>query len=316
METDPQLTALFDDRLFAIPTVYNPYMVYINQGLLDKVGITVPEDWTVEEFHQIAKELTGAGAAECATYKSLPLATMGIGGDAQLADDGKSSNFDHALWKRQYDLELAMEKDGTLLPIKRVLAEKVDAYAQSYFLSGAHAFYLDNPATLRFVKDLENYPHDFRTTFRPMPLLERGKDQWNSGSREDAVQISAKSKYPDAAWTFVEFWIGEGAQHVLTAGKISPGAVPTTDEDAEALLPGLLGDARQDTFDIEAFKTVAFDPALKLSVTTKTAGLTEIATIRKALDEKVRLGEIPVDQMLRDLKKQADVAITKDLNKS
>ncbi len=311
--TDPQLTALFDGRLFAIPTVYNPYLVYLNQDMLDAAGITVPEDWTVQEFHDIAEELCGGAYAEFATYKTLAIATMGLGGDAQVTPDGTSSNFDHELWRRQYELELAMERDGTLFPITRVLAEKVDLYAQSYFLSGDHAFYLDNPATLRFVKDQENYPHDFRTTFRPMPYLERGREQWNQGGYEDSVQISAKTKYPEAAWTFVRYWLGAGAEQLLTAGKISPAGMPAPGAGADALLPGLLGDARDDLFDVEAFTRVAFAEDMKLSVTTHTAGLSEIGTIRKSLDEQLRLGEISVDELLTQLKEQADAAIAKDL---
>src|SRR5690606_14418002 len=44
--TDPQRTALFEGKLFAIPTCYNPYMVYLNQDMLDAAGIDVPFDWT------------------------------------------------------------------------------------------------------------------------------------------------------------------------------------------------------------------------------------------------------------------------------
>ncbi|MBZ2194856.1 ABC transporter substrate-binding protein [Occultella gossypii] len=311
--SDPQRTALFDDKLFAIPTVYNPYLVYLNQDMLDAAGIDVPFDWTIEEFHEIATELTAGGFAESATYKSLPLAGMELGGDSQFAAGGESSSFDLPIWKQQFDLELAMEQDGTLFPMEQVLAQRVDLYAQSYFLGGQHAFYLDNPATLRFVKDLENYPHDFRTTFRPMPYLERGGQQWNTGSYEDAVQINANTSYPEAAKTFVQFWLQDGSEFMQTAGKVPSSLGPGQGAAAEALFPRLLGDDYEDLFDTDALTQVAFADDIQMSVTTITTALTEIANLRSSLTQQLRLGEISVDDMLGRLKAEADAAITTEL---
>lgn len=312
-ESDPQRTPLFDGKLYSIPTCYNPYMVYLNQDMLDEAGIDVPFDWTVAEFHEIAQQLVDGGYAESATYKTLPLATMELGGNAQFAEDGRSSAFDLPIWREQFELELEMEQDGTLFPIEQVLAQKVDLYAQSYFLTGQHAFYLDNPATLRFVKDLENYPHDFRTTFRPMPYLERGKEQWNNGAYQDSIQINADTQYPDAAKTFVKFWLQEGAEFMLTAGKVPAGLGPGQGAEGAEIYPGLLGEDAETLFDTDALTKVMFAEDIKTIVATITTGLSEISTVRSSLEQEMRLGEISVDELVTQLKEQADAAIATEL---
>lgn len=314
--TDPQRATLFDGRLYAIPTCYNPYMVYLNEDMLAAAGIDVPFDWTIDEFHEIAKQLVDGGFAESATYKTLPLAGMLLGGDSQFTEDGTASSFDLPIWKDQYDLELEMENDGTLFSIEQVLAQKVDLYAQSYFLTGQHAFYLDNPATLRFVKDLENYPHDFRTTFRPMPYLERSGEQWNTGEYQDSVQINANTQYPDAAKAFVQYWLQEGSAFMVTGGKVPAGLGAGDFDAAAAIYPRLLGDDADTLFDTEALTRVMFAEDIKVSVTTITTALSEISTVRNALDQQMRLGEITVNDMLTQLKSEADAAITTALDES
>lgn len=313
LDADPPISPFIDGKLYSIPTVYNPYMVYVNEDMMATAGIEIPMDWTVEDFHEISRKLVSGGFAKTATYKNLPIAVPLLGGDAMFTADGKASNFDDPAWKRDYQLIADMEADGTLMPIKQVLAQKVDLYAQSAFLSGQHAFYLDNPASLRFVKDTTNYPHTFKTTFRPMPVVERGKEQWNTGAYEDAIQINAKSKFPEAAWAFTEFWLGEGAIHMLTGGKLAPSMVPSDGKASEEVLSRMLGDQRDQLYNVDELQQVMFDPTLKLQVPTKLTALTEIGTARESLSQKMRLGEITVDQLLTQLKSEADAAIAKAL---
>lgn len=314
--TDPVRAALFDGKLYAIPTCYNPYMVYLNQDMLDDAGIDVPFDWTIDEFHDIALQLVDGGYADFATYKTLALATMERGGDAQFSDDGQSSSFELPIWHDQFRLEWEMEQDGALFPMEQVLAQRVDLYAQSYFLNGQHAFYLDNPATLRFVKDLENYPHDFKTTFRPMPYLERGAEQWNQGAYQDSIQINAETQYPDAAKTFVQFWLQEGSEYMLTGGKVPAALGPGQGDSAADIYSRLLGDDADRLFDTEALTEVMFADDVKVTVATIMTALSEIDTSRTSLEQEMRLGEITVEEMVTELKTQADAAITTELEQN
>lgn len=316
VSTNPQRTALFDGKLLSLPTVFNPYMVYVNQDLLEKTGIQIPFDWTVEQFHEIGLELIKAADLEAATYKVLNVQTMLLGGNATYTADGKASNFRDPAWQRRWELIMEMENDGSLMSIEQVLAQKVDVYAQSHFLAGRHAFYLDNPATTRFVKDVDNYPHDFRTTFRPMPLVKAGAGQWNEGSFEDSLQIASNSKNPEAAQLFAAFWLGEGKHYLLPAGKIPPSVAVEGRAGFDAIAPGLLGDKAEELFDTEALADVLFAPDLKLSVTTELTGLSEISSTRNGLEQRLRLGEINIEELTNLLTDEADAIITRERAKA
>ena len=87
---------------------------------------------------------------------------------------------------------------------------------------GSLGMMIDGNNVIRYAKNLTEYPHDFRVTFRPYPAPKAGQPYFNPGVRGDDVQISAKSQYPAAAWTFVKYWMGEGADFMTTAGKVSP----------------------------------------------------------------------------------------------
>ncbi|GAA0317022.1 hypothetical protein GCM10008967_04510 [Bacillus carboniphilus] len=54
-------SATYDDKQYGVPWIANPLMVYYNKDLFDEAGVAYPsptDDWTWEEFIEIAKKLT------------------------------------------------------------------------------------------------------------------------------------------------------------------------------------------------------------------------------------------------------------------
>ena len=47
----------FDGRLFSVVTVRDPFVVFVNQNMLDAAGLTIPDQWTIEDFNRIAQTL-------------------------------------------------------------------------------------------------------------------------------------------------------------------------------------------------------------------------------------------------------------------
>ncbi|MBC7960844.1 MAG: carbohydrate ABC transporter substrate-binding protein, partial [Vallitaleaceae bacterium] len=47
-----------NDALYALPTAKEPVAMMLNKNMLDALNITIPENWTVEQFSEIAKQLT------------------------------------------------------------------------------------------------------------------------------------------------------------------------------------------------------------------------------------------------------------------
>lgn len=55
-------SATYKDKYWGLPWIANPMMVYFNKTMFEQLGVEVPtptDDWTWEEFIQIARELTG-----------------------------------------------------------------------------------------------------------------------------------------------------------------------------------------------------------------------------------------------------------------
>lgn len=302
---DKPISTLVDGKLHSIPTTHFPNFVVLNQDAMDRAGIDIPYDWTVDDYHRVAREFKGAGF-DVGAYNVPRLAAATLGGDYLYKNDGAESNFDHPLFKERLELTLAMEDDGSIFTQKRISAEGIGGYAQNYFLNGTFAMMLDGSIALRYIKNLKEYPHDFRTTFRPYPATKAGEPYFNPGVRGDDVQISAKSQYPAAAWTFVQFWLGEGAHFMAPSGKVSPFEV---EKPTDELYKGLFGPDADTLFDVEAFKKTFFAPEPPLSVRGITTAYTEISKIKDKIENEIRLRTKSIDEGLAEMKQKSDKAI-------
>lgn len=301
------ISTLVDGKLFSIPTSMYPNYVALNADALKKADIDVPFDWTMDDYHDVAKALKSSGFDVGAYNAPKPFPTT-LGGDFLYKDGGKASNFEHASYKDELDLVLAMEDDGSIFTQERISAEGIGGYAQNYFLNGSFGMMIDGNNVIRYAKNLAEYPHDFRVTFRPYPAPKSGAKYFNPGVRGDDVQISAKSQYPGAAWTFVKFWMGEGADHMTTAGKVSPDQFANP---SEKMYENLFGPDADKLFDVEAFDKTFFTEEPPMSVRAITTAYTEISTLKSQVEGEVRLRTKSVDDAIAELTQKADEAITK-----
>lgn len=299
---DEPISTLLDGRLYSIPTTHWPQFVVINEDAMAAAGVDIPFDWTADDYHRIAQEFTRAGF-DVGAYQAPRVAATSLGGDFLYKEGGRESNFDDPLFRQELERILAMEDDGSIFTQERITAEGLGGYVQNYFLNESFGMYIDGTSTLRYIRDLEEYPHDFRTTFRPYPAPETGATYWNPGVRGDDVQISSNSRYQSAAWTFVKFWMNEGAALVSPAGKVSPYQFENPDE---ALMEAMFGPDRETIFDMEAFNQTFFTPEPQLSVRSITSALTEISQLRGQVEAEIRLRTTSLDDGIATMKQGAD----------
>lgn len=301
------ISTLVDGKLFSIPTSMYPNYVALNADALDKAGLDVPFDWTIEDYHDVAKALKDAGF-DVGAYNAPKPFPATLGGDYLYKDGGKASNFADPSYQDELDLVLAMEDDGSIFTQERISAEGIGGYAQNYFLNGSFGMMIDGNNVIRYAKNLTEYPHDFKVTFRPYPAPAKGKPYFNPGVRGDDVQISAKSQYPAAAWTFVKFWMGEGADHMTTAGKVSPDQFANP---SDAMYENLFGPDADKLFDIEAFDKTFFTEEPPMSVRSITTAYTEISSAKSQIESEIRLRTKSVEDGIAELTQKADDAIAK-----
>ena len=301
-ETDGIFTS--DDKYYSLPTTKEPNFTFINKDKLDAAGASVPAaGWTIDEFRELSKTLTKDGAF--GTFGPPDTARQKLGPNYWYKEGGKESNFDDPAFRESIQLHRDMIDDGTAFPWTDVLAQNLKAYAQTPFLTEQTILWQNSSYSLRFISDKEQYPHDFVTTFAPAPLVSGVENPWNGGGINNWIMAKEGTQNLDAAWTFIRFWLVEGAQYMLKAGKIP--AFPGTDETT--VVEGILGPDRETLYDVEAYKKVVFDPAIRLVTDTITTAGAEIQTIIDGLSDRCFIGEISVDEWVTEAKKQADAAI-------
>ncbi|HEU0163610.1 MAG TPA: hypothetical protein VFQ54_01125, partial [Thermomicrobiales bacterium] len=294
-----------DNKYYSLPTTQEPNFVFVNKDKLDDAGASLPAaGWTISEFRDLSKNLTKDGAF--GSFAPPDTARMTLGPDYWYATGGKTSNFDNPAFKASTQLHRDMIDDGTNFPWTDVLAQNLKAYAQTPFLTEQSILWINSSFSLRFVGDKDQYPHDFVTTFAPVPFPDDVKDPWNGGSINNWILAKQDSKNLDAAWTFIRFWLVQGGEYMLKAGKVP--AFPGIDQDT--VVNGILGPDAATLYDVEAYKKVIFDPAIKLVTDTITTGSAQISTIVDGLTDRCLIGEISVDDWVSEVKKQADAAIT------
>jgi len=293
-----------DGKYYSLPTTREPNFVFINKNKLEAAGASLPgAGWTIDEFRELAKTLSVDGAF--GTFSTPDTARQKLGPDYWFKDGGTESNFDDPAFRESIQLHRDLIDEGTAFPWTDVLAQNLKAYAQTPFLTEQTILWENSSYSLRFINDKEQYPHDFVTTFAPSPVPADVTDPWNPGSLSNLILAKEGTQNLDAAWTFIRYWLIDGAQYMLKAGKI-PG-FPGTDEDT--VVEGILGPDREELYDIEAYKAVVFDERTRLITDTITTGTAEIQTIIDGLSDRVFIGEISVDDWVTEAKAQADEVI-------
>lgn len=297
---------VFNGKVYTIPAAATPTVVMLNQDLLNKKGITIPDGWTTDDFHQIAKELSSSG--KFGTFNTPDLARQTLGANDHYTDGGKKSNFANPIFAKSRQLDLDMIHDKSAMPETEILAQKLNVYPQSVFLTGKVGMLLNEVYISRYISDTKSYPHTFKTVMKPLPVPEKGKAYWNLGAYGDFLSITKKCKNPAAAWTLIDWWMKEGAQYMVQGGRLP--SMPGLSVDA--MTDQLLGADAAKLYDVDSVKSSVFAPDIKIPFDTISTGAAEIATIITGLDQELLLGHISMSKWVSEATKQCDAAIKKD----
>lgn len=285
----------------AIPTTQEPTFLFINKNAFEDAGIEIPQaGWTIDEYVELSREMTGDLAF--GTYGPPNTAGMKLGANAWYKEGGAESNFDDPAFAETYGRHRDMIDEGIAFPWTDVIAQNLRAYAQTPFLTEQVHLWVNSPWSLRYVNDKEQYPHDFVTTFAPLPKLPDVEQQYTGQGINNWILMGADTQFPDEAWQLMRYWLIDGAEYMLPAGKI-----PTyLTFDEETVVAGLLGPDAEELYDVEAFRSVTFDPDIRYFTDTITTGAAEITNLLTGLEDRLLIGEIDIDQFITDLKAGAD----------
>jgi len=290
--------------------------VYINKDALDKAGLEVPTEWTIEEYKEYARKLTkgeginkvyGTSDFHALFYWTLP-ARGYLGSDAWYNDEGLS-NFDHPAYKKALEFKYNLENiEKIQFPYSEMIATNLNAF--TVFLQGRSNMAISSNAIARFLNNTEDYPRDFYVTVAPIPKLKDDQEiNYNKGVNVFdylAMGANISEEKKETAWQFMKWLATEGNINLATVGH-----TPTwTRVDKDQIIDLMLGNVRN-TVDTEVFKRVALDYESPNYVDTKYTAYSQIYTIFQEEAEKALYDQISVEKALENMKVKSDEAIKK-----
>ena len=303
-DESPATNVVFDGKVYSIPAQKSPTIVYVNDDMLSEAGITIPDDWDIDDYHEVARQLS-KGDSVFGTYNTPPIPKYTLGPNFYYSPDGESSSFDNPIWREYLELALDMQADGSALPRRTIVAEQLETFVHGPLLTGRVAMLPGQLFVLRYVSDLTEFPHDFKIRAVPNPAPVKGEEAWNDGAIGDHISISTKSENQDAAWTFVKYCLLNGSP-MIKGGRLPSLLDPSKQAQAVA---DLLGPDRETLYDVASFEKAIFGTPYKIPIDTITTAAVEVDTIYKKLHNEVLLGQLSVDDFVTQAAQQADDAI-------
>lgn len=292
-----------DTRLYSLASGATPELVFINLDRLNRAGITIPRTWTLDEFVDVATELTHGDSY--GVYQLPDRGRIVYGPTCWYKSDGQS-NLDNSVFERNLAANRKLIEAGVCYPWTEVLSRNLASYQQNYFIQGGFALWVVGTWALRYMADSDNYPHDFRVGLAPLPVMPEGGG-WNTGSYGDQIMINPASKKQALAWEFARFWILEGSKFMVRGGKIPSVNNMTT----SSKLKSLLGKDPDRWYDSDSVRWSMFDHAPKIGIEKNLTAYAEIDQSYKQQRDLCWIGEKSPQQAAHTVDRQARSAISR-----
>jgi multiple sugar transport system substrate-binding protein len=235
-------------KVYALPGKFNPWYVLLNKNNLDEAGLTVPKDWTWDEYMAYAKKLTkGEGSTKrYGTYFHGPqsggwmeFVKLAMGNQPDNTDflkaDG-TSNLGNPLFKKSLEMRVKMEKeDKSSTPYTDIISQKL-AYRAQFFNQNASMLLIGSWMNTE-LGGTDQFPLNFNVAVAPYPKNAPGDPSGLTPVTTDYVSVAASSKNKDAAYKFVRWYTTEGQ---LVQGKNIPSWSKVKAEDMSGMIDTIL----------------------------------------------------------------------------
>jgi multiple sugar transport system substrate-binding protein len=311
-------TYVYNDQYYGLPITCISEFITINKDMFDAEGIGVPEEWTYDEYLDIARKLTkGEGANKvygCADHKDQYFWTypaVSVLGSNALYNEEKLSNFDNPYFKQAIEMRYNMEVvEKIAFPYLEIWASNLRGI--DFLLQERVAMIVDTSSSARYFNNMTEYPRDFTVTFAPYPktLADQEHNYANGLKLFGYVSINTNTADKDAAWAFIK-WLGlDNSSRIAQVGHIPS----YTGTDKDAVIVQMFGDleATGKLIDIEAFKRVVLDYKSVHFSDNHFDAYDQLFVIGKEEFEKVMSDMISVDEAISNMKRRADEAIKRE----
>lgn len=221
VEEDYKVDTHLNGSVYALPGKFNPWYVLLNKDHLDEAGLTVPTDWTWDEFADYAKKLTKGEGAEkrYGTYfhgpqnggwmEFLKLKLENQPQNSEFLKADGSSNLDDPNFKATLELRVKMEKeDKSSVPYSDMISQKL-AYRNQFFNQSVSMLTIGSWMNTE-IGGTDKVPLTFHVAVAPFPKNNPSDESGLTPVTTDYVAVSETSKHKEEAYKFVRWYTTEG----------------------------------------------------------------------------------------------------------
>ncbi|OCT14797.1 hypothetical protein A8709_11550 [Paenibacillus pectinilyticus] len=211
-------------KTYGIPGKSVTQFVTINENHLKEAGLTVPKNWTWDDYLDYAKKMTKTegGKTRYGTFfhtfiNFTYLAQFGqMQNSGLVTDDGKSANINTPFMRKSLELRLQAEKDKSATPYAEVLSQKLN-YRPQYFNQNTSMMAVGS-FIIAETGGSDAVPATFKTVFAPWPTMNKGEPNVTPVGG-DNFAIYNNSKHKQEAYTFIRWFTTEG---LVLQGRFIP----------------------------------------------------------------------------------------------
>jgi len=225
----------YKGKIYGVPKDWNTQVLYYNKKLFDEAGLSYPdENWTWDDVVEAAKKITADTDGDGVTDQWGFVTDVGMNrigawiyanGGSILSEDKTKCTLTEPASVEALKFLTGLMFEHKVAPSKKELGE---LSAKETFASGKAGMYVCGGWRILGFRDIK----DFEWDIAPIPKSPRtGKH----GTVVDTVSwsIAKATKYPDAAWELVKFFVGEKGQvRTAESGMATPSMIKYARSDA------------------------------------------------------------------------------------
>jgi multiple sugar transport system substrate-binding protein len=304
-----------DGKIYALPGDVKYFIVWLNKADLDRAGLPVPDfSWTWDDYREYAKKLTwgegpnkhyGSMMFHWVHFDLLDVYNM-VDGNPYVNRDF-THNINHPSFRSSLEFRYALEQvDKTQIPLSEVLAMQLDY--RSVFLSGRASMAIALTNIIPQITQTDQVPHDFDTTFAPVPRPKNGGREGYVYGDNRFYSIGATTGDAWETYKYLRYFTTEGIpmKNVTFTAEKNPKL--SVDEMIDRMTAGA-----PQLYDLPTLRRLMNWPELHINYWTHVPSFTsEIDAIYRAEADKAIMGEISIDRVFGNSLPQIETILDRE----
>lgn len=307
----------YEGTYYTFPVGGSLYYVAINKTAWDEAGLgEIPTEWTWDEYLEASAAMTkkdengkvvvyGGSDFHSIEYAAWPWMQV-TGKHFLYTEDGQAANFTDPIVLNMLNREIKAEhEDEIWFPLLTYRDEGVDDFA--LLLNGDIASLITNNF-IKYLRDTETYPRDFKVAFAPYPVEEKGQTNYLSGVATNFhAGITTGVQDEKAAWTFLSWFSTHGAQYMALSGNASKW-LGTDDSNLLSMIFG--SDERAaELIDVDSWKNSMYLMDAPIFEEHSILAYTDVLNLQKEYIMLAHRGEMTPEEAMQTAKELADAKI-------